>query len=63
MLLEFLKEVKVPDGYSSNISRLVNMKERKIYSLKSHDSHILMQRLIPLAIRGIFAKRTVQCID
>ena len=27
---KFLKEVKFPDGYSSNISRCVNLKNRKI---------------------------------
>ena len=42
MLLEFLKEVKIPDGYSSNISRLVNMNEGKISSLKIYNSHIFM---------------------
>ena len=42
----------MPDGYASNISRHVNMKERKIYGLKSHDNHILMQQLLPIALRG-----------
>ena len=40
--LQVLKDVAVPDGYASNISRRVNMKERKISGLKSHDNHILM---------------------
>ncbi|WCJ29244.1 hypothetical protein M5689_010890 [Euphorbia peplus] len=50
---KFLKTVKVPDGYSSNISRCVNLKGCKISGLKSHDSHILLEQLLPLAIRGI----------
>ena len=29
------------------------MNERKIFGLKSHDCHILMQQLLPLAIRGV----------
>jgi hypothetical protein len=33
----------VPNGYASNISRCVWLKERTIMGLKSHDSHILMQ--------------------
>ena len=37
MHCEFLKELKVPYGFSSNISYCVNMKETKISSLKSHD--------------------------
>ena len=30
----FLKEVKFLDGYSSNIARCVNLKDRKIFGLK-----------------------------
>ena len=40
--LQVLKDVRVPDGYASNISRHVHLKERKISGLKSHDDHILM---------------------
>ena len=40
--LQVLKDVRVPDGYSSNISRCVELKERKISGMKSHDNHILM---------------------
>jgi len=36
----FLGDVKVPDGYSSNIARYVN--SDKIGGLKSHDYHILI---------------------
>ncbi|XP_030936242.1 uncharacterized protein LOC115968027 [Quercus lobata] len=50
--LQVLKDVTVPDVYASNISRRVNMKERKISGLKSHDNHILMQQLFPIALRG-----------
>ncbi|KAF7126990.1 hypothetical protein RHSIM_Rhsim11G0013600 [Rhododendron simsii] len=46
-----LKNVKVPDGYSSNISRCVNLKDTTISGLKSHDCHILMQQLLSLAAR------------
>lgn len=51
VLCKVLNEVKVPDAFSSNISRCVNMKERKIIGLKSHDCHILMQQLLPVAMR------------
>ena len=39
---KFFKEVKVLDGYASNISRCVQVNERKIFGLKSHDCHVLM---------------------
>ena len=41
--LQVLKDVRMPDGYSSNISRCVKLKECKISGMKSHDNHILMQ--------------------
>ena len=43
--LQFLKDVRVPDGYSSNISHCIKLKEHKISGMKSHDNHILMQQL------------------
>ena len=48
-----LHDIKVPDGYSSNISRCVNVAQAKITGLKSHDCHILMQQLMPVALRGL----------
>lgn len=50
ILCRFLKELKVPDGFSSNISRCVNVKDCKISRLKSHDSHVLLQSILPLMI-------------
>jgi len=46
-----LKGVKFPDGYASNISRCVNVKEGKISGMKSYDCHVLLQSLLPVAIR------------
>ncbi|XP_059650484.1 uncharacterized protein LOC132296291 [Cornus florida] len=51
-ICEWLKAVKLPDGYGSNISRCVNTKNCTISGLKSHDCHILLQRLLPVVIRG-----------
>ncbi|XP_060186727.1 uncharacterized protein LOC132616141 isoform X3 [Lycium barbarum] len=41
------------DGYSSNISRCVDVNQRRLFGLKSHDCHILMQQLLPIALRLI----------
>jgi hypothetical protein len=40
--------VRVSDGYASNIFRCVRLKNRMITGLKSNDSHILMQQLLPI---------------
>ena len=50
--LQVLRDIRVLDRYASNISYCVNLKERKIFGLKSHDNHILMQQLLPIALRG-----------
>jgi ssDNA-binding Zn-finger/Zn-ribbon topoisomerase 1 len=55
-LCQTLHDLKVPDGFSSNISRCVSMKDLKLYGLKSHDCHVLMQHLLPVAIRNILPK-------
>ena len=49
---EFLKSVKFPDGYASNISRCVLINDGKISRLKSHDFHVLLQRSLPIGIHG-----------
>ncbi|XP_057443879.1 uncharacterized protein LOC130736038 [Lotus japonicus] len=51
-----LKDVKFPDAYASNIGRCVNINELKISGLKSHDYHVILERLLPLAIRGLLPK-------
>ena len=58
--LQVLRDVKVPDGYASNISCRVNLKERKISGLKSHDNHILMQQLFPIALWGSLPSHVIR---
>ena len=35
------------------MKKLVSLDDLKLVGLKSHDSHVLMQQLLPVAIRGI----------
>ncbi|XP_027188715.2 uncharacterized protein [Cicer arietinum] len=50
--LSILKNVKTPDECSSNIPRCVHVKQHKMFGLKSYDCHVLMQELLPVALRG-----------
>ncbi|KAG8496499.1 hypothetical protein CXB51_008990 [Gossypium anomalum] len=59
IFLSIVKNLKVPDGYASNISRCVNLKEHKLSNLKSHDGHILMQVLLPICLRGVVEKKKI----
>jgi hypothetical protein len=43
---------KFPDGYAAGLKRAMNLKTRKLTGLKSHDFHILMERIIPVMFRG-----------
>ena len=45
--------MNVLSGYSSNMQGRINMKEKKFTNLKSHDCHVLMTQLLPVALRGI----------
>ncbi|XP_042948658.1 uncharacterized protein LOC122281329 [Carya illinoinensis] len=49
---KWLNDVKFPDGFASNIARCVSVVDCKISGMKSHDCHIFMQRLLPVAICG-----------
>ncbi|XP_042959909.1 uncharacterized protein LOC122294953 [Carya illinoinensis] len=49
---EWLASVKFPNGFASNISRCVSVADGKISGMKSHDCHVFMQRLLPVAIGG-----------
>ena len=53
---KFLKLVKFPDGYAINISRNVNINDENISGLKSHDCHVLLQRLLSVGIRPYLNK-------
>jgi hypothetical protein len=58
--LKVLRNVRVPDGYALNISRCVRHKDCTISGLKSHDSHILMQQLLPIAMRKSLPDKVVR---
>jgi hypothetical protein len=46
--------VKVPSGYSTNISRLISFPDLKVASgVKSHDYHVLLTQMIAIGIWNI----------
>ncbi|CAA7059754.1 unnamed protein product [Microthlaspi erraticum] len=51
-----LYDFKGPDGYCSSISSCISLDDCKVMGLKSHDYHVLMQQLLPVAIRGLLPK-------
>jgi hypothetical protein len=53
IFFECLSSIKVPSGFSSNIKGIINMADKKFQNLKSHDCHVLMTQLLPVALRVI----------
>ena len=53
IFFECLRSMKVPSGFSSNIKGIINMAEQKFQNLKSHDCHVIMTQLLPVALRGL----------
>ncbi|KAJ8764170.1 hypothetical protein K2173_005090 [Erythroxylum novogranatense] len=56
-LCEWLKGLKFLDGYVSNLSTCVDMRKYKLFGMKSHDCHVFMQRLIPIAFRELLPSK------
>ena len=58
-LLSFFHELKVPNGYCSNIRRLANMKDLKfnIHLMKAYDCHVIMTQVLLVAIRGVLLEK------
>jgi hypothetical protein len=50
--MRWMKRLKFPDGYAAGVTRCVNVTAGKIHGLKSHDYHIIMERLLPVMLRG-----------
>jgi hypothetical protein len=45
------------DRYALNIVKLVNLEEYRLYEMKSHDCHVFIQTLIPIAYRDSLLKK------
>ena len=59
----FLYDLKVLDGYSSNIGRCTNVTDGKIMrTLKSHDCHVFMQDLLAPTFRGKLDKNVYDAL-
>ena len=57
---ELFSNLKTPDGYCSNISRCVKDNGQKISCMKSHDHHVFLEQLLPIAVRGLLPKQVCE---
>ena len=49
---EWFKIVNFFDAYALNVSRCVENNDGNISDMKSHDSHVMMQYLLPVVMHG-----------
>ena len=61
-LCKFLAHLKVSDTFSSNISSCVDVLEKLIHRLKSHDHHVLLQDILLVAIYCLLPKEVCEPI-
>jgi hypothetical protein len=55
--------VKVPSGYSTNVSRLILFPDLKVApGVKSHDYHVLLTQMIAVGIQNIISVNVREAI-
>ena len=54
--IKCLVGIKVSSGYCGKISRFLDPKKKRFSGMKSHDCHVMMTQIFPVAIRGIMEK-------
>ncbi|XP_054785879.1 uncharacterized protein LOC129292331 [Prosopis cineraria] len=53
LVCEWIKNLRLPDGHASNLSKCVDMENCKLLGMKSHDCHVFLQRLLPIAFKDL----------
>ena len=62
ILFNWVKRLKFPDGYVSNMSRCLDTDKFKLFGMKSHDCHVFMQRLLPISFRELLPSNVWQAL-
>jgi hypothetical protein len=57
VILKWFKQLKFPDRFAANLRKSVKLDKQKFVGLKSHDFHIIIERLLPVALRGFIPER------
>ncbi|CAM8877764.1 unnamed protein product [Rhodiola kirilowii] len=50
-ILEMIKDVKYPYGSAGSLRSKINLNDKKFNGLKTHDCHVMLQRVLPVVIR------------
>jgi hypothetical protein len=63
LFCDFICSVKFPDGHASNLSRCIAADGCKLQRLKTHDYHILLQRVLSACLCGLVDKEIYIAIE
>ena len=61
-ILQWFQQLEFPDAYAANIRRGVNLLQKKIFGPKSHDYHIFIEWLLPVAFHGFLPENIWRCL-
>jgi len=53
IVFRWIKELRMPDGYSSNLARCADTEKGSIHHMKSHDCQVFMETLLPIAFSSL----------
>ncbi|CAM8948480.1 unnamed protein product [Rhodiola kirilowii] len=53
-IFEFIKDAKYPYGYAGSLKNKINVDDKKFNGLKTHDYHVMLQRLLPMVFPPAF---------
>ncbi|CAM8944529.1 unnamed protein product [Rhodiola kirilowii] len=63
MYLFGVKSLKFPDGFSSNLGNKVDLSALKLVGYKSHDAHVFIERLMPIAFKGFLPNKIWEAVS
>ena len=61
-VFERIAAIKYPSGYAGQLRSKVNVQDKKFYGLKTHDCHVLLQRILPILIRPYVGSRVADTL-
>lgn len=61
-LVQLGEQVKVPEGYVSNLGRYLETNTKRLFDMKSKDYHVFMQELMPFDFRELLPSNVLQSI-
>ncbi|CAM8944440.1 unnamed protein product [Rhodiola kirilowii] len=53
-IFEFIKDAKYPYGYAGSLKNKINVEDKKFNGSKTHECHVMLQRLLPMVFPPAF---------